>query len=235
VVRSAESGAARTVTLVAVLALLLAAGTVIALDATGHLAGGIFADPRPQAAPTKVAAPTAPAEAPPVLDPVSRPSGPEPTGFAATLDRLLADRHLGPRSGALFVDALTGDVLYARTPAESHTPASVAKLLTSAAVLVGVGPDTRLTTRVRAGAAPNEVVLVGAGDASLTVARPRPDAYPQAASLAALAEQTATALRRGGVTSAVVRVDDSLFGGPAVSPDWQPSYVRSGVVAPDRT
>src|SRR2546423_1173041 len=118
VVRSAESGAARTVTLVAVLALLLAAGTVIALDATGHLAGGVFADPRPHVAATKVAAPP----------------------------------------------GLTG--------------------------------------------------------------------YPRGPSLAALPEQPPTALRGGGVTSAVVRVDDSLFGGPAVSPDWQPSYVRSGVVAP---
>jgi D-alanyl-D-alanine carboxypeptidase/D-alanyl-D-alanine-endopeptidase (penicillin-binding protein 4) len=40
------------------------------------------------------------------------------------------------------------------------------------------------------------------------------------------------ALRADGVRRVTLAVDDSLFEGPAVSPDWPASYVGSGVVSP---
>src|SRR5690606_23901796 len=48
----------------------------------------------------------------------------------------------------------------------------------------------------------------------------------------ALAERTARALDEAGVTSVTLTYDDSLFSGPAVDPDWRPTYVSSGVVSP---
>ena len=75
------------------------------------------------------------------------------------------------------------------------------------------------------------MVLVGAGDTTLTTRRSRPGDLPQRASLADLADQVVAgaAGRRRSVT---VLVDDSLFTGPAVSPDWPATYCRSGVVSP---
>ncbi len=82
------------------------------------------------------------------------------------------------------------------------------------------------------GATPGEVVLVGAGDSTLATRRSAGAAYPGRATLSELADATAAALTADGVTSVTVRVDDSLFAGPAVSPDWPSTYVPLGVVSP---
>lgn len=173
---------------------------------------------------------------------------------------MLTRASLGPGVGATVIDAATGDVLLARDDATAHTPASIAKLTTTAAALLTLGPQRRLATRVVAGARPGEVVLVGGGDATLTVGKPGTDDYPRLASLSALADATATALRTrppadgaattsaspsasgspstatspppAAVPKVTVRVDDSLFSGPAVAPDWPATYVSSGVVSP---
>ena len=100
-----------------------------------------------------------------------------------------------------------------------------------------VGPEHRLATRVVAGAKSGEVVLVGGGDTTLALHNPKARDYPRRASLSALADATAAALRAqpptGGTSTAsasptatsaattvTVRIDDSLFSGPSVSPDW---------------
>lgn len=50
--------------------------------------------------------------------------------------------------------------------------------------------------------------------------------------MAELAEATAGSAAAAGLTEVVVTVDDTLFTGPATSPDWPASYVGSGVVSP---
>src|SRR5450756_2205144 len=107
-------------------------------------------------------------------------------------------------------------------------PASTAKLVTAAAALLILGPDTRLVTRVVAGATSEELVLVGGGDPTLVDARPPPD-YPPAPSVGNLAAAVAGA----GVTrvSRVV-VDAGLFAEPQTAPGWRPMYVSLGNVAP---
>lgn len=194
--------------------------------------------PAPTAVPTGApparpsATPAGPA-GPPARVLLPAPAGglpPSAAGVARMLDPLLAVPQLGPRVGAVIVDAGSGATLLDRAGDVPHTPASTAKLLTGAAALTALGPDARLATRVVRGTAPDEVVLVGGGDPTLTAAD---RSGPPAARLTDLARATAAALASGGPPGPVtLRFDDSLFVGPAVSPGWEPGYVASGQVSP---
>ncbi|MDP9399191.1 MAG: D-alanyl-D-alanine carboxypeptidase/D-alanyl-D-alanine-endopeptidase, partial [Actinomycetota bacterium] len=149
---------------------------------------------------------------------------PETAALRAALDPVLAEAALRDGVGAVVLEPATGALLYDAGASTPRVPASVVKLVTAAAALQAVGPQTRLRTRVLAGAAPGELVLVGGGDPVLS-----------ARDLDALAAQTAAALRTGGgaPSDVTVLVDDSLFSGPGVNPHWRSSYVRgAAVVAP---
>jgi D-alanyl-D-alanine carboxypeptidase/D-alanyl-D-alanine-endopeptidase (penicillin-binding protein 4) len=224
-----RQGRGRVVTVVVALAVLLAGGAAAGLASTDRLPGQ-----QRRAAPTPTPSTSPLPEAAPVLAPVT--GQPSATAGVALgrLQALLESRALGRNTSALLLDADSGQPLLDRASTVARTPASVAKLATTTAALVALGPDTRLTTRTVTGARADEVVLVGAGDATLTVRRDPRGSYPARASLAALADATAAALRRTPSPPRVarVRVDDSLFAGPAVSPAWPATYVRSGVVSP---
>ena len=216
--------------------LLVGTGVLAGLDVSGHLPGGLVADPTPTPTPTRPLDPS-PVAAGSVLppEPTSTATQPPPTLPAlpeAALRRLLSSGALGPDPGALVLDVATGEPLLAVDPETPRTPASIAKLATGAAVLRRLEPDRRLRTVVRRGGTPGSLVLVGAGDASLLTRRAGTDPYADRATLADLAARTAAALRADGVSTVTLAVDDSLFEGPAVSPDWPTSYVGSGVVSP---
>ncbi|NAZ83663.1 D-alanyl-D-alanine carboxypeptidase/D-alanyl-D-alanine-endopeptidase, partial [Kineococcus sp. R8] len=123
-------------------------------------------------------------------------------------------------------------VLYERDPATARVPASVTKLLTAAAALRALGPDSRAGTRVVAGADPGQVVLVAGGDVLLAPGAGQPDAVAGRAGLADLAAATARALLAQGRTSVSVALDDGLFSGPARSPGWGAGDVAAGFVMP---
>ena len=232
---AADGGARRGVLAVLTALLVVAAVTIAALDLTGRLPGGLVADPAssPTAAPT-LDPPRSPA--PEVLAAEPTAAGPAPVLPEAALDAVLASPALGGAAGAAVLDVITGQMLLDRDAGTARIPASVAKLATAAAVLTAYDPGHRVRTRVLAGAdgsGGTSVVLVGAGDATLTTRRSRPGDLPRRASLADLADQVVAALPTGRVGGLLtVRVDDSLFTGPAVSPDWPASYVSSGAVSP---
>jgi D-alanyl-D-alanine carboxypeptidase/D-alanyl-D-alanine-endopeptidase (penicillin-binding protein 4) len=226
-VGAAEPAAPRRSVRAAALALaavLALSGLGVGLYRTGHLPG---AEPVTRPTPTPA---TEPPRAPAVLPPGPATAAPSDLSTDA-LDRLLAGGQLGADPGAYVVDPVTGQVLLDRDSARPRTPASVAKLATGGAALLALGPQARLATRVLAGSGPGEVVLVGGGDATLA-AVPATRGYPRPASLRDLAAATADRLRTDGVAGVTLAVDDSLFTGPAVSPDWEAAYVPSGVVAP---
>ena len=50
--------------------------------------------------------------------------------------------------GVLFVDAKSGEVVYARNPDKLFAPASVTKLYTCAAAMIALGADSRFETPV---------------------------------------------------------------------------------------
>ena len=117
-------------------------------------------------------------------------------------------------------DASTGDQLWARGADVPMQPASVTKVLTTAAALLGLDRDARLTTTVTASdRRPGLVVLKGGGDATLSAAPAGQDTwYQDAARISDLADQvsrsgtkvTAVAGRR----QRVQRPDDGTGLGP---------------------
>jgi D-alanyl-D-alanine carboxypeptidase/D-alanyl-D-alanine-endopeptidase (penicillin-binding protein 4) len=176
-----------------------------------------------------------PVTAQPVLAPLDDDAlRPTSAGLAAALGPPLADPALGDSTGAVVLDAATGETLFDRGGDVGRTPASVTKLITAAAALIALEPQTRLETTVVAGDAPGELVLVGGGDPTLTSTPPDGDAPLGRTSLRALAGATVEALRADAIPPPVVsvRVDDSLFEGPSVSPDWEERYVSNGEIAP---
>jgi D-alanyl-D-alanine carboxypeptidase/D-alanyl-D-alanine-endopeptidase (penicillin-binding protein 4) len=151
----------------------------------------------------------------------SVPAGPppRPAAVAAALAQAATDPALGGRLLAQVTDGTTGGALYSRLAPTPAAPASTAKLLTAAGLLAVRSPTDRLTTNVVAGAA-GTVVLVGGGDPTLTgAAAGQPGAYAGAARISDLAAQVRRALGSSPGLQRVV-VDDSLFTGPTISPDW---------------
>ena len=180
---------------------------------------------------------------------------PTAAGVTAALGKLLARPALGTSVSVDVTDVTTGAELLSRTPTRAVVPASATKLLTGAAALTALGPQASLPTRTVQGATPGEIVLVGGGDVMLAPGAGDPDAVMGHAGLADLADRTVAALRgratgpAGGQPSASVsgqpsasasgqgagpvtlRLDDTLFTGPAVNPAW-PGDVGGGFVAP---
>ena len=157
---------------------------------------------------------------------------PRPDTLAAQLNATLKTDGGGTFTGVV-QDAATGQVLFDRGGAESRVPASNMKLLTAAAAVRVMGPDQRFSTKVIAGATPDQVVLKGGGDVLLGAGESSRDAVMGHAGLATLAQLTVKALRESGAKGPVrVQLDDTLFSGPALNPSWSPEDVAAGETAP---
>ena len=132
----------------------------------------------------------------------------------ADLDEILADPRLdGAHVGVVVRDPVSGEVLYSRQARQRVTPASNAKLLTSAAALEALGPDHRFRTEVLA--AGEQVGSVLRGDLYL---RGTGDPTMLAADYDALAEQVADA----GIRAVQGRLlaDDSFFDDVPLGTGW---------------
>ncbi|WP_297736046.1 D-alanyl-D-alanine carboxypeptidase/D-alanyl-D-alanine-endopeptidase [Nocardioides sp.] len=151
----------------------------------------------------------------------------------AALARGLHDKTLGKHVVAAVGD-LGGDGAIWTHQDDQFLPASTTKLLTSAAALAGLGPDTRFTTHVVRGAAAREIVLVGGGDPYLSskplTPEERASTYPARADVVTLAR--AVAARLTGRKPVSVAYDDSLFSGPTNNPMWRADYVPDDIVSP---
>lgn len=161
-------------------------------------------------------------------------TAPMPTsaGLRRTLAPLLRADGLGTDVSLDVLDATTGTPLMSMAAQRPLTPASTVKLLTGAAALAALGPQTTLATQVVQGTTDDEVVLVGSGDVLLDSGHGDPSAVVGRAGLADLAVRTATALQAQGRTTVVLRLDDTLFTGSAVSSAWSSGDVSAGFVAP---
>ena len=186
--------------------------------ARGHGASGPQVPPPPPAVTAK-----------PSIVPVAA-TAPVPTqsALAAALATVVADPNLGKLGGRV-TDAMTGEELWQQQGDVLMQPASTNKTLTSAAALLALDRDARVTTRVVAADQPGTVVLVGGGDPTLSGAPPGQDTwYHGAARISDLADQ----VRRSGVTPTAVQVDTSLFSGPTFAPGWDPADIEGGDIAP---
>lgn len=169
----------------------------------------------------------------PVADPVTPLGRVDTAAVEAALAKGLRDKTLGKHVVAAVGD-LGGDGPVWTHDDDQFLPASITKLLTSTAALAALGPDTRFTTRVVAGATPREVVLVGGGDPYLSSKPLTPEeaatTYPERADVVTLARATADAL--AGRLRVRVVYDDSLFSGPTNNPKWRADYVPDDIVTP---
>ncbi len=174
-----------------------------------------------------------PAEAADVLPTVGPDAQvPSASGLGRELRALITAKALGSGVSVDVLDPLTGEHLLSRKQATPRTPASTAKLLTSAAALTALGPDTTLATTVVTGTTPGRLVLVGGGDVLLGRGESNPDLVDGHAGLSTLAAETAAQLKAQGVDRVTLGLDDSLFTGPDRAPGWDSTDVGDGFVAP---
>jgi serine-type D-Ala-D-Ala carboxypeptidase/endopeptidase (penicillin-binding protein 4) len=203
----------------AIVAALVAAAAL--LTGSGRGTGGPKVPPPPQAVTAK----------PGVVPVADNAATPTKSGLAAALAAVVADPNLG-KLGARVTDAMTGEELWSQFDDLLLQPASTNKTLTSAAALLALDREARVTTRVVAGTQPGAsgvIVLVGGGDPTLSGAQPGQDTwYHGAARLSDLVDQ----VRRSGVTPTAVQVDTSLFSGPTFAPGWDPADIEGGDIAP---
>ena len=206
---------------VGVAVLLLVAAVVAAAAVLGN--GNSTSDA--QAVKPAPAAATAAPGIVPVADSATKPT---PDRLAATLAPLVADPNLGGLTGRI-TDAVTGAQLWAQGADVPMQPASTNKVLTTAAALLALDRDARLTTRVMASGQPGVVVLRGGGDPTLSAAPAGQDTwYRDAARISDLADQ----VRRSGIFVTTVQVDISAFSGPTMAPGWDPADIDGGDIAP---
>ncbi|WP_434616868.1 D-alanyl-D-alanine carboxypeptidase/D-alanyl-D-alanine endopeptidase [Arthrobacter sp. A5] len=167
------------------------------------------------------------------INPLSS-NAPVPDGrvLSKALDATLMDAD-GGNYTALVQDAATGQILYSRNASAGRLPASNLKLLTAAAALKTLGAQTRLSTKVLAGAGTGSIVLRAGGDVLLGEGQSEAEATVGHAGVATLAARTATALESTGAGGPVrITVDDTLFTGPALNPAWLQGDVVAGEIAP---
>ncbi|TCC21104.1 D-alanyl-D-alanine carboxypeptidase/D-alanyl-D-alanine-endopeptidase [Kribbella speibonae] len=169
-------------------------------------------------------------QAPAVLPPATT-EGVAPTaaGIGTALAAILKDPSLGPHHGIYVYDASRGKPVFSVGAATPYTPASTLKLLTTVSALATLGPDHTFATKV-VSAGKGSIVLVGGGDPLLAVQQASD--YPNRATLQALAQSTAKALKAQGVASVTLGYDASLFSGPAINANWEANYVPEGIAAP---
>jgi D-alanyl-D-alanine carboxypeptidase/D-alanyl-D-alanine-endopeptidase (penicillin-binding protein 4) len=145
---------------------------------------------------------------------------PTASGVNAQLSALAANPQLGTFTGTV-LDASTGTVLYDRNSSNAQLPASTNKVLTSAAALLSLDPQSTLDTTVVAGSDPGTVVLVGGGDPTLnSLSAPQDSVYPGSARLDDLVAQVKKA--HPGAISRIV-IDTSAYSGPVYGPGWAQS------------
>ena len=150
--------------------------------------------------------------------------GPDANGKAPTAEGVKSiltgpagNSDLGQLTGTV-VDAATGTVLWDRNSTKPLTPASTTKVLTTAAALLSLDHQMRLSTKVVQGADPGTVILVGGGDLTLTALPLGTDSplYPGAAHVDDLIAQVKKA--NPGVKK--VQLDLGLYKGGNTAPGW---------------
>lgn len=121
------------------------------------------------------------------------------------------ERNTGQTS-VVVSDPRTGEVIASLNPDRPAIPASNMKIVTSAAALEVLGPETTLPTV--ASLAGTTLYLVGGGDVLLAEGAGDPHATQGRAGLGDLATAAAQAMKDKGVGAINVVVDSSLFEGP---------------------
>lgn len=142
---------------------------------------------------------------------------PSANGVKSALASAAGNSALGQLTGSV-VDPVSGTSLWDHSASSAVTPASTTKVLTSAAALLAMDPNTRLSTKIVQGADPGTVILVGGGDVTLTALPLGTESplYPGAAHVDDLVAQ----VKKANPNVKKVQVDLSLFKGATTAPGW---------------
>ncbi|MDP3966773.1 MAG: D-alanyl-D-alanine carboxypeptidase/D-alanyl-D-alanine-endopeptidase [Nocardioides sp.] len=225
----------RRAPVVVVLALLVAAGAGLELDAGPRWLGWDW--PSPVDEPAAVSPPEgldlpAVQRAVPVAEPLTAAGELDPAAVRRTLRPFLRRGDMGRRLSVAVAPLGSADPVV-EVGAARVVPASTMKLVTAVAALEALGEDRTFRTTAVSVPGTRRVTLVGGGDPLLVREQPAADPpYPPRADIVTLAASTAAALRATGRTRVRLAYDASLFVGERVNPSWPPSYVPADVVAP---
>ncbi|POX60472.1 D-alanyl-D-alanine carboxypeptidase/D-alanyl-D-alanine-endopeptidase [Streptomyces sp. Ru62] len=140
--------------------------------------------------------------------------------MVANLESRIADPRLGTEVSGVVLDAGSDATLWDHNGSTALMPASNAKLATATAALTVLGPEHRFQTKVVYGH--GTLTLVGGGDRTLS-----------GDDLAQLARTAVAGLKKAGLTTVKVAVDDSLFPEPTLADGWNEGYYPD-TVAPVR-
>lgn len=146
----------------------------------------------------------------------------------AQLDAALAQAGAKTRVGLLVEDLDNRATVYASLPDEPLKPASVMKLLTTAAALLHLGPDFAFETRLLL--AGDELLVIGGGDPGLGDER---IARRYGRPLHWEFDAWADALRQRGVSHIrTIALDDGIFDQELRHPDWPADQYQAWYQAP---
>ena len=136
---------------------------------------------------------------------------------------LIADPALGTLIGAV-TNATTGEVLLDRSATGAIAQGGVAKVVTAAAAITVLGPDTTISTRVYEGSQPNTLVLVGGGDPTLTALSSGESVYAGAPRLDSLVDQVENSYSGDVEDVTAIVLDATLW---SSADKWDASWPRS--------
>lgn len=162
------------------------------------------------------------------------------TRLRASVERLVSEPSLAPwTAGACLVVQVGDRVLVSRRADQPLIPASALKLLTAEAATAVLGPETRLSTVMKADAAPaggvlaGDLQVVGGGDPIIET-----DADAARAERPPVVrtrmEDVAKAVVDAGVRQITggIRADETRYDTERARPGWKPSYQANGQVGP---
>lgn len=167
--------------------------------------------------------------APQIVPMANETSIPTQLGIEKAIGTLVRDPRLAPIA-VIVNDARTGKKIWGYHENDQMTPASVLKLLTAAAALIGMPRDHRVATKIVKGNNEHSIVLVGGGDATLTSVTSSTGLYPGAASIKDLANRIRPYLSTHNINSIVV--DQSLYQGPTFPSYWIRADIAGGAITP---
>jgi D-alanyl-D-alanine carboxypeptidase/D-alanyl-D-alanine-endopeptidase (penicillin-binding protein 4) len=148
--------------------------------------------------------------------PVGKPkTRPDLARFATRVSVALGEQHAAKAAwGIIVVDQATGETLYERNADLYFTPASNAKLYTSAFALATLGPDYHFRTTIESAAPPDatgrvhgDIVFVGRGDPDLSN---RKFPYVQKAERDGIPEKVIAELADGVAAKGVKQIDGDI-------------------------